>query len=264
MDGVRRRRYLKAMGITPWRLRTMTDGAAGERPPQALTAPRSSGLMVAKAALGSPVPVTQAPRPTSDPPDLARLDWSGLHEQVRNCQRCGLCETRQRTVFGAGDRRARLMLIGEAPGADEDRQGEPFVGRAGQLLTRMLAAIDLAREQVYIGNIIKCRPPRNRDPKPEEITACRAFIERQILLIEPALLLCLGRISAQALLHTTESVGRLRGRWHRFGADAIPLRVTYHPSYYLRAPAEKARGWEDLQQVAQQLQAQHGVDRDRK
>jgi DNA polymerase len=276
MDRALSRRYLTAMGVTPWRLRTAADAeladepleepaATPQLPPPALAAVGQSGLAAAKAALGMP-PSTTAPIASATPPlaaadmtaparnsDLTTLDWSGLQEQVRDCQRCGLCETRQRTVFGVGDPQARLMLIGEAPGADEDRQGEPFVGRAGQLLTRMLAAIDFAREQVYIGNIIKCRPPRNRDPKPEEIAACRAFIERQIALIQPDLLLCLGRISAQALLQTTESVGRLRGRWHSFGANAIPLRVTYHPSYYLRAPAEKARGWEDLQCVVQHL-----------
>lgn len=145
------------------------------------------------------------------------------------------------------------MLVGEAPGKDEDQQGEPFVGRAGQLLNRMLAAIDLPREQVYIGNIIKCRPPGNRDPLPEEIAACRAFIERQIALIAPQIILCLGRISTQSLLQTGEAVGRLRGRWHSFGPNQIPLLVTYHPSYYLRAPAEKARGWDDLQRVARRL-----------
>lgn len=197
----------------------------------------------------------QAPiaTPASDASPVAAMDWDALAAEVAECRRCGLCKGRHRTVFGVGNRQARLMLVGEAPGADEDRQGEPFVGRAGQLLTRMLAAIDLPRELAYIGNIIKCRPPRNRDPAPEEIAACRAFIERQIELIQPEMLLCLGRVSAQALLDSTESVGRLRGRWHSFGAQRIPLLVTYHPSYYLRAPAEKARGWDDLQRVAQRL-----------
>lgn len=181
------------------------------------------------------------------------MDWPALEAEVRQCQACGLCQTRRNTVFGVGNRQTRLMLIGEAPGQDEDQQGEPFVGRAGQLLNRMLDAIDLPREQVYIGNIIKCRPPNNRDPLPEEIAACRGFIERQIELIGPRVLLSLGRVSAQALLQTGESVGRLRGRWHSFGPRQIPLLVTYHPSYYLRAPAEKARGWQDLQRLARRL-----------
>ncbi|WPL14527.1 MULTISPECIES: uracil-DNA glycosylase [Thiorhodovibrio] len=181
------------------------------------------------------------------------MDWPQLEAEVSQCRDCGLCETRNRTVFGVGNRETRLMLVGEAPGKDEDQQGEPFVGRAGQLLNRMLAAIDLPREQVYIGNIIKCRPPGNRDPLPEEIAACRAFIERQIALIAPQIILCLGRISTQSLLQTGEAVGRLRGRWHSFGPNQIPLLVTYHPSYYLRAPAEKARGWDDLQRVARRL-----------
>jgi DNA polymerase len=193
--------------------------------------------------------INQAPSP------IASLDWPALEAEVSQCQRCELCRGRNRTVFGVGNRRARLMLIGEAPGEDEDRVGEPFVGRAGQVLTRMLAAIDLQREDIYIGNVIKCRPPGNRDPLPAEISACLAFIERQIALIEPEFLLCLGRIAAQSLLRTTESVSRLRGRWHSFGPRQIPLLATYHPSYYLRAPAEKARGWADLQRLAQRLRA---------
>ncbi|EIC21922.1 uracil-DNA glycosylase [Thiorhodovibrio frisius] len=204
-------------------------------------------------ATGSPAPPpAQAPN-AADAQAIAAMDWPTLETEVSQCRRCGLCERRSQTVFGVGNRQARLMLIGEAPGEDEDRQGEPFVGRAGQLLTRMLAAIDLPREQVYIGNIIKCRPPGNRDPLPEETAICRAFIERQIALVAPQLLLCLGRISAQALLQTGDALWRLRGRWHSFGPERIPLLVTYHPSYYLRTPAEKARGWEDLQQVARRL-----------
>lgn len=198
-------------------------------------------------------PAGPSTKPVVQAPAIATMDWPALEAEVRQCQACGLCQTRRNTVFGVGNRQTRLMLIGEAPGQDEDQQGEPFVGRAGQLLNRMLDAIDLPREQVYIGNIIKCRPPNNRDPLPEEIAACRGFIERQIELIGPRVLLSLGRVSAQALLQTGESVGRLRGRWHSFGPRQIPLLVTYHPSYYLRAPAEKARGWQDLQRLARRL-----------
>jgi DNA polymerase len=175
------------------------------------------------------------------------LGWDALRETVASCTACGLHETRTQTVFGVGDQNADLMIIGEAPGADEDRQGEPFVGRAGQLLTAMLAAIGLAREQVYIANIIKCRPPGNRDPHSEEAAACQPYLHRQIALIRPRLILSVGRVSAHNLLGTDEAVGRLRGRIHRFDPGDIPLIVTYHPAYLLRRPQEKAKAWQDLQ-----------------
>jgi DNA polymerase len=170
-----------------------------------------------------------------------------LRTAVAGCKACDLHQTRTQTVFGVGDPNARLMIIGEAPGADEDRQGEPFVGRAGQLLTAMLEAIGLGREQVYIANVIKCRPPGNRDPHVEEAGACQPFLHRQIELLRPRLILSVGRVSAQNLLGTEESVGRLRGRTHRFEPGDIPLIVTYHPAYLLRRPQEKAKAWQDLQ-----------------
>ncbi len=188
---------------------------------------------------GEPVP------PAIDAP--LTLDWDALRAAVVHCQACGLHQTRTQTVFGVGDQRARLMIVGEAPGAEEDRQGEPFVGRAGQLLTAMLAAIGFARDQVYIANIIKCRPPGNRDPHVEETAACQPFLHRQIALIRPSLILSVGRISAHNLLGTEEPVGRLRGRTHRFEPGGIPLLVTYHPAYLLRRPQEKAKAWQDLQ-----------------
>ncbi|NKN33988.1 uracil-DNA glycosylase [Marichromatium bheemlicum] len=184
---------------------------------------------------------------------VAAMDWGQLAGAVRECRGCALHETRQHSVFGSGAHDARLMLIGEAPGADEDRQGEPFVGRAGQLLTRMLEAIGLTRETVFIANVLKCRPPGNRDPRPEEMARCEGYLQRQIALIEPTLILSLGRISAQHLLNTDVSVGRLRGRWFEIGEARIPLRVTYHPAYLLRSPAQKAKAWEDLSAVAQRL-----------
>jgi uracil-DNA glycosylase family 4 len=144
------------------------------------------------------------------------------------------------------------MIIGEAPGADEDRQGEPFVGRAGQLLTAMIAAIGCRREEVYITNILKCRPPGNRDPLPEEVACCHDYLERQIALVGPALILVVGRIAAHNLLQTDLPIGRLRGRVHRYGKGGIPLVVTYHPAYLLRSPLEKRKSWEDLQ-LAQQV-----------
>jgi DNA polymerase len=149
-------------------------------------------------------------------------------------------------VFGVGDRRARWMVIGEAPGADEDRQGEPFVGRAGQLLNEMLLAAGVSREQVYIANILKCRPPENRDPKPEESASCEGYLRRQIALVQPGLLLVVGRIAAQKLLATDTPIGKLRGEVHRYGPAGIPVVVTYHPAYLLRSPGQKRKSWEDL------------------
>ncbi|MBK5963280.1 uracil-DNA glycosylase [Thiocystis minor] len=185
--------------------------------------------------------------------DVATMDWDPLMAAVAACRACGLCETRTQTVFGVGNRNADLLVIGEAPGADEDRQGEPFVGRAGQLLTPMLGAIGLSREQVYITNVLKCRPPGNRDPKPEEIQRCEGYLRRQVTLIRPRVILAVGRIAAQSLLRTDEPVGRLRGRWFAFGEASIPLRVTYHPAYLLRSPEQKAKAWEDLVVVKRRL-----------
>ncbi len=186
-------------------------------------------------------------------PAVAQLSWDALSQTVTRCQACELHQGRTQAVFGVGDRAARLMIIGEAPGADEDRQGEPFVGRAGQLLDRMLDAIGLRREQVYIANIVKCRPPGNRDPHGAEAAACQAYLHRQIALLEPALILAVGRVSAHQLLGTDLAVGRLRGRVHRFQLGDIPLVVTYHPAYLLRRPQEKAKAWQDLQRVSHSL-----------
>ena len=186
------------------------------------------------------------PAPLSREARIATLDWSTLEAEVRQCQSCGLCATRSQTVFGVGDRQARWLVVGEAPGADEDRQGEPFVGRAGKLLNPMLQAIGLRREQVYIANILKCRPPDNRDPAPAEAATCRPFLERQIALLQPRIILAVGRIAAQNLLATDTPIGKLRGRIHSFGSARIPLVVTYHPAYLLRSPREKRKAWDDL------------------
>jgi DNA polymerase len=184
---------------------------------------------------------------------VAAMDWPALEQAVAGCRACGLCERRTNTVFGVGDRNADVMFIGEGPGADEDRKGEPFVGRAGQLLNRMLVAAGFKREQVYIANIVKCRPPNNRDPNVDEAAACRAYLERQIALVQPRLIVCLGRVPAHNLLSTTDAIGRLRGRLHQYGAARTPLLVTYHPSYYLRSPEQKAKGWQDLQRMLEFL-----------
>ncbi|MFO1350796.1 MAG: uracil-DNA glycosylase [Gammaproteobacteria bacterium] len=175
--------------------------------------------------------------------------WIGMNSraEVEHCTAC-LCTLRAPVEhFRVGDRQAQWMIIGEAPGADEDRVGEPFVGRAGKLLDLMLFAMKLKREQVFIANILKSRPPNNRDPAPEEIRACWPFLARQIALARPKIILAMGRVAAQSLLETQVPVGKLRGRVHRLGASATPLIVTYHPAYLLRAPREKKRSWEDLQ-----------------
>jgi DNA polymerase len=174
----------------------------------------------------------------------AGLDWGALESAVRNCRLCGLCETRTQTVFGTGDRQARLMVIGEAPGAEEDRQGEPFVGRAGQLLNSMLAAAGFERGQVYIANVLKCRPPHNRDPSAEEAAQCLPYLQRQIELVAPDVILCVGRIAAQRLLGREVPLAKLRGQIHEVAG--VPVVVTYHPAYLLRSPTEKRKAWTDL------------------
>ena len=197
----------------------------------------------------APIPRVEVDR-TPDPA-VASLDWTALRETVAACRLCGLCETRTQTVFGVGDTSARWMFIGEAPGADEDRQGEPFVGRAGQLLTSMIRATGLTRESVYIANVLKCRPPGNLDPKAEEAAACRAYLDRQVELVNPTLVVAVGRIAAQTLLGTDVPLAKLRGRVHALGAARRPLVVVYHPAYLLRSPGEKRKAWLDLLQAKQ-------------
>jgi DNA polymerase len=172
------------------------------------------------------------------------LTWDDLRAAVAACTSCSLHTSRTQTVFGVGDPQADWMIIGEAPGAEEDRRGEPFVGRAGKLLDEMLRAVGRSRDRVFIANILKCRPPNNRDPKAEESAACRGYLQRQIELIEPKIILAVGRIAAQLLLETDEPVGRLRGSRHQLGDT--PLVVTYHPAYLLRSPSQKRKAWDDL------------------
>lgn len=185
-------------------------------------------------------------------------DWETLASEVRDCRLCGLCETRTQTVFGVGNRAARLMVVGEAPGMEEDRQGEPFVGRAGQLLNSMLRAAGFERGEVFVANVLKCRPPNNRDPSDEEAERCLPYLRRQIALVAPKAILCVGRIAAQRLLGTQQPVGKLRGRVHDL--DGVPLVVTYHPAYLLRSPGEKRRSWDDLKLALRVLE---GADGDR-
>jgi len=180
---------------------------------------------------------------SKDPFATTRLD--DFYLRIKNCKRCHLHRTRTNFVFGTGDPEAKLMLIGEAPGREEDLKGEPFVGAAGQLLDRMLAAIQFKREEVFIGNILKCRPPENRDPRPDEIEACKPYLLHQIKLIQPGIILALGRISAQVLLQTKSPLGQLRGKIHDF--NGIKFLVTYHPAALLRYPQYKKLAWKDLQ-----------------
>lgn len=180
-------------------------------------------------------------------------DWEALRACVADCTACALSQSRTQTVFGTGSHAAKLMIIGEAPGLHEDERGEPFVGRAGQLLTAMLDAIGYTREQVYIANILKCRPPENRDPTAEEVRTCTPFLAQQIKLLQPTLLLAVGRIAAHYLLNTKSSLESLRGQLHRYGEDATPLIVTYHPAYLLRSPSDKKKAFIDLQFVSKSL-----------
>ena len=233
VDEQLRRRYLSAMGIELWELRH--GQALGPQPqvPPGESVPHSA-------------PAAEAPLPTGD---AARLDWPALAERVATCTACDLHRSRTQTVFGVGNPAARLMVVGEAPGAEEDRQGAPFVGRAGRLLDEMLAAIGLRREQVYIANILKCRPPGNRDPEPAEVAQCAGFLARQVELVQPELILAVGRIAAQNLLQTPLKLAQLRGEVHRFGRQEVGVLVTYHPAYLLRTPSEKRKAWQDLRRV---------------
>ena len=255
MPDARRRAYLRAMGVDLWRVRTAAETASGPAASDAV-APDAGPDGPSAPVRAVPDPGRPSPAAVALDPGPAALSWDALRGAVQACTLCGLHEARTQTVFGVGDPNARLMVIGEAPGADEDRAGEPFVGRAGQLLNAMLEAIGLAREQVYIANIVKCRPPGNRDPHADEAAACQPYLHRQIALLAPEVILAVGRVSAHNLLGTEEAVGRLRGRTHRFDPGDIPLIVTYHPAYLLRRPQDKAKAWQDLQAVYRLLHAE--------
>ncbi|HEX5056379.1 MAG TPA: uracil-DNA glycosylase family protein [Gammaproteobacteria bacterium] len=227
-----RDRYLQALGIERWQLRRpRQDAAAAEI---SAATPASDGQVV------------KFRNPAAPSGNQPAMDWDSLARCVADCTRCNLHGGRTQTVFGVGDRAAQWMIIGEAPGAEEDARGEPFVGRAGQLLNAMLQAIGLQREQVYIANILKCRPPKNRDPLPEEAQQCWPYLKRQIELVAPKVILAVGRIAAQNLLLTDQAIGRLRGKIHTHAESGIPMVVTYHPAYLLRTPSEKRKAWEDL------------------
>ncbi len=186
--------------------------------------------------------------PATERPKLLEI----IRDQVAGCTRCSeLAATRTQTVFGVGNPNARLMLIGEAPGADEDRTGEPFVGRAGQLLTKIIEACQLTREEVFIANVLKCRPPDNRPPAPDEVANCRGYLERQIAVIQPEYICCLGTFASQGLLSTDVTIGQLRGKFHDY--KGIPVMCTYHPSYLLRNPAAKRHVWDDMKSLMKRM-----------
>ena len=222
--------YLKAMGIQAWVRRDIIE----EKKP-----------------LTVPIPPPQITRIDDPPEEKAVLSWDILHNKVTTCTACEFHKSCTQTVFGVGNQQADLMLIGEAPGADEDAQGEPFVGRSGKLLTAMLYAIDIKRESVYISNVVKCRPPGNRNPNLKELACCNAFLQDQIALIKPKLIIAVGRIAAHHLLETDTAIGKLRGQ--RFEYNKIPLISTYHPAFLLRRPTEKRHSWEDLKFIRQTM-----------
>jgi DNA polymerase len=261
----RQRTMLAAMGITLWAPRSVPDAGASAddataREPARVARPASRPH--AEAMTSPDRPRTQAlPEALTDRDartrEIALLDWHDLRDRVASCRACRLCEGRRHTVFGVGHPQAHWMIVGEAPGEQEDRLGEPFVGPAGELLDRMLQSLGLTRgeagpeQQVFIANTLKGRPPRNRNPEPDELALCGAFLHRQIELVNPRLILAMGRFAVQALLGSIEPIGRLRGRVHQYRGR--PVVVTYHPAYLLRSPAEKARSWADLCLAASQL-----------
>ncbi len=289
MSGAAQRRArLRAMGIQAWVRREGGPPAADAVVPAAVVGgetPKAGEAAVASAAkpqaaaardaIAQAARVDERPAPAAPPTpheeapaapsgiDVSTLDWDALQAAVARCTACELHATRTQTVFGTGNRNADWMIVGEAPGADEDRQGEPFVGRAGQLLNNMLRAIGLEREQVYIANVIKCRPPNNRNPHADEISHCIGYLQRQIALVKPRLILVVGRVAAHGLLKVDTPLGRLRGQVYRF-CDT-PVVVTYHPAYLLRTPRDKAKSWDDLRfarRVAEGADGADGADRE--
>jgi len=256
----RQRAMLAEMGVKVWTPAPARAPMAVAEPAVAVPAPIQPPARpplprepTARAPIAPTTPATAAPVSIAPPAparaDIAQLDWPALREAVAGCRACGLCESRRNTVFGAGHTEADWMIVGEAPGEQEDRQGQPFVGPAGQLLDAMLRACGRDRQAedsrgVFIANVLKCRPPANRNPAPEEVVQCEPFLSRQVALVKPKLIIAMGRFAVQSLLKTTEPIGRLRGRVHRY--EGVPVIVTYHPAYLLRTPVDKAKAWADL------------------
>ena len=229
----RRDRIIEEMGLGPrWMLRA----------PSAESAPATA----VPPSLEAAAPANHAAAPVANrEAHIASLDWDGLQAAVHGCEACGLCKTRTQTVFGVGDQAAELLIVGEAPGAEEDRLGEPFVGQAGRLLDSMLAAVGMRRPaNIYIANVLKCRPPGNRNPEPREVVQCSPHLARQITLVKPKLIVAMGRFAAQTLLASDASIASMRGKLFQY--QSVPLIVTYHPAYLLRTLPDKAKAWEDL------------------
>lgn len=233
MDNATRLQYLEAMGIDVW---------LPKAAPPPISTPITEPVVINEpiSEIVSNTAIETAALPKLEPTD----SWEALQAEVAPCTKCELCKTRTQTVFGSGNKSADWMFIGEGPGQQEDLQGLPFVGKAGQLLTEMLRAIGLDREEVFIANIVKCRPPSNRDPKPVEIETCIPYLKRQIALVQPKIIVVLGRIAAQALLNTEEPIGKLRGKTHTL--NSTPVVVVYHPAYLLRSLLDKRKAWLDL------------------
>ena len=229
--------YLETMGITRWVRR--------ESDPAVLDDAEPEQSVEAQTELVTDVELTVVQTPDSHMVD--ELDWPALQQSVAACVACDLHATRTQTVFGSGNQQADWMVIGEAPGAEEEQQGTPFMGQSGQLLTAMIEAMGLKREQVYITNVLKCRPPENRDPDADEMMACHSFLRRQIALLQPKVILAVGRVAAQNILDSTELMKDLRGKVFEYKDSGIPVVATYHPAYLLRAPTEKRKAWQDLQ-----------------
>jgi uracil-DNA glycosylase len=275
----RQRAMLAEMGIRLWQRADDGDGdevatgnASGHSTPgtvdavadavmgRAATPVRMESPVAARPRAPMPMPVaptstnrastTSSESPARETGEIARMDWPQLQAAVAECRACKLCQGRTQTVFGVGNLQAHWMIVGEAPGEQEDLQGEPFVGKSGQLLDNMLRAVRLQRapgapeQQVYIANTVKCRPPGNRNPEADELARCEPFLIRQVELVRPRIILAMGRFAVQSLLRSNEPIGRLRGRVHDY--HGVPLIVTYHPAYLLRSPEEKARAWDDL------------------
>ena len=272
----RQRAMLAEMGIRVWWPAVVQtgQGVASEAQPAAVASPAAASPTPVRPAMPAPrlvsasTPPAQAPTAVQLPANVgtgaapeavAQMDWPQLQQAVRECRACGLCSSRRNTVFGVGDTAAQWMVIGEAPGENEDLQGEPFVGQAGKLLDNMLKAIGLSRKAVaaqgqalpggqgagvYIANTLKCRPPGNRNPEPHELQACAPYLQRQVALVRPRIILAMGRFAVQSLLNTQEPIGKLRSRVHAY--QGVPVVVTYHPAYLLRNPADKAKAWADL------------------
>jgi DNA polymerase len=240
----RRNEFLEEMGLGPiWRLRREQDSESGIEDSQASSKREASSTIPEESARRP----SAAPEPAEDghPARILRMAWPELKATVANCTACALSKSRTQSVFGVGDEHAEWLLVGEAPGAEEDARGEPFVGQAGRLLDNMLASIGLTRgDNVYIANVLKCRPPRNRNPEAYEVAQCSPHLMRQIELIQPKLILAMGRFAVQALLDTDASIASLRGKRHRY--RGVPLVVTYHPAYLLRNLPDKSKAWEDL------------------